>query len=175
MKRLSIAIVVGLFGVGWSLTAVAAEFTAVFPKDVERPWAGPEFWTNPMEDWRIADGRLEVLRPGANRNVHVLTRQLGPQEGTLEMSVRLGRIERGKTPTARHGITIAPAPSAAIRSSARCRSPVSRATRTRPSPTPCWRVTWPNTTRTSCSSPAINSTRAWAATASIARRSTWPC
>lgn len=99
MKRLCIAIVVGLFGMGWGMGAFADEFAAVFPKNVERPWAGPEFWTNPMEDWRIVGGRLEVLRPGADRNVHLLTRQLGPQEGTLEMSVRLGRIERSKTNT----------------------------------------------------------------------------
>ena len=49
----------------------------------ERVWIGPEFWANPMEDWRLARGELEVLRGGANRNVQLLTHQLGEQPGSF--------------------------------------------------------------------------------------------
>lgn len=71
----------------------AAEFTGSFTPGVTRPWIGPEFWSNPMEDWRLTNGRIETIRAGANRNVHVLTHQLGEKPGTLAMSVRLGRLD----------------------------------------------------------------------------------
>jgi hypothetical protein len=79
-------------------SANADEFVSAFPKDVKRPWAGPEFWTNPMEDWQISGGRLEVIRSGGNRNVHVLTRHVGTEQGTLSMSVVLGRVDGGTSP-----------------------------------------------------------------------------
>ena len=80
------------------VASAADEFVSSFPDKIERPWAGPEFWTNPMEDWRISGGRLEVVRGGGNRNVQVLTRQLGERKGTLEMSVVIGRADGGKSP-----------------------------------------------------------------------------
>lgn len=74
----------------------AADFNSNWTTVNDRVWAGPEYWANPMEDWRIADGRLECATGGGARNVHVLTRELGTREGNFEMSVRLGRIDQGK-------------------------------------------------------------------------------
>jgi hypothetical protein len=59
----------------------------------DRIWVGPELWANPMEDWRIHAGRLECTSGAPNRSVHVLTREVGKQAGTLTMTVRLGLIE----------------------------------------------------------------------------------
>ena len=70
----------------------AEEFRSAWPADAVRPWAGPEYWTNPLQDWRIADGRLECIASGGDRNVHLLTRQLGAAGGDLRMSVRLGTL-----------------------------------------------------------------------------------
>ena len=64
----------------------------------DRVWVGAEMWANPMEDWRIRDGRLECLRGGVGRSVHALTRQLKATEGQLEMSVKLGQLDRGQQP-----------------------------------------------------------------------------
>ena len=78
--------------------AVAAEengFHSAWPKGAERPWAGPEYWTNPLEDWRIQDGRLECVCPGGDRNVFLLTREVSDRQGALAMSVRLGRLDGG--------------------------------------------------------------------------------
>ncbi len=83
---------------GGGIAVADGEFASAFPSGVQRVWAGPEYWTNPMEDWQIANGRLEVVRPGPNRNVHILTRQLGRQAGTLEMSVLIGRADNGAAP-----------------------------------------------------------------------------
>ena len=86
-------------GVLFSLCVVAilsaAEFKGAFGAEGDRVWVGSEYWANPMEDWRVQDSRLECTRAGANRNVHVLTRELRVAKGTLKMSVRLGRLNQG--------------------------------------------------------------------------------
>jgi len=48
--------------------AVAGEFVSGWPKDAERVWLGPEYWSNPLQDWRVAGGRIECVRSGADRN-----------------------------------------------------------------------------------------------------------
>lgn len=58
----------------------------------DRVWLGAEYWANPLQDWRLAGGRIECIHAVADRNVHLLTRQLGPQPGHLLMSVRVGRV-----------------------------------------------------------------------------------
>ena len=76
--------------------ASAAEFASAWPAEAERIWVGPGYWANRLQDWRVAGGRLECVTSGADRNVHLLTRQLGAGEGDLKMSVRLGRLGEGK-------------------------------------------------------------------------------
>ena len=53
------------------------EFRSAWFTDAERTWIGPEYWANRLQDWRISAGRLECVRSGQDRNVHLLTRQLG--------------------------------------------------------------------------------------------------
>ena len=79
---------------GPSRTAAAGEnaFRSAWPQQAERPWAGPEYWTNPLEDWRIREGRLECTGAGGDRNVFLLTHEVSGREGTLALSVRLGRM-----------------------------------------------------------------------------------
>jgi alkaline phosphatase D len=66
----------------------ASDFQSAWPAGVERIWAGPEYWANRLQDWRIKNGRLECLLPASDRNVHLLTRALLPRNGELTMSVR---------------------------------------------------------------------------------------
>ena len=73
----------------------APEFRSAWHLMPDRPWAGPEFWTNPLQDWRVAGGRLECHKAAPSRNTHVLTRSLAAGAGTLTMSVRLGRLGDG--------------------------------------------------------------------------------
>lgn len=74
---------------------VAEQFGSQWQDSHDRVWLGPEYWANPMEDWRVADGRIECIRDGANRNVALLTRTLDGDDGRFEMSVRLGRLSSG--------------------------------------------------------------------------------
>lgn len=68
-------------------------FQTNFPKNITRTWIGPQYWTNRLQDWQINNGRLECLFAAADRNVHLLTHQVGTQEGEFRMSVRLGVIK----------------------------------------------------------------------------------
>ncbi|MFN7936460.1 MAG: hypothetical protein U0R19_24235 [Bryobacteraceae bacterium] len=76
--------------------AHAAEFHSQWQPDLSRPWLGPEYWANPMQDWRIRNGRLECFIAGADRNVFLLTREVNASKGDLTMSVKLGRLEEDR-------------------------------------------------------------------------------
>ncbi|MEM7393945.1 MAG: hypothetical protein AAF492_16525, partial [Verrucomicrobiota bacterium] len=92
MKTFNILAVFSLFSVAVS---AGEPFRSHWPEQTTRPWAGPGYWTNPMEDWRIADGRLECRRGGGNRNVHLLTHQLNEKNVRFQTSVLTGYLEGG--------------------------------------------------------------------------------
>jgi alkaline phosphatase D len=68
----------------------ASGFASQWDKSPDRVWLGAEYWANPLQDWRVAGGRIECVTAAANRNVQLLTRQLGEQPGDVAMSVRIG-------------------------------------------------------------------------------------
>src|SRR5579871_6198090 len=59
----------------------------------DRPWLGPQFWANPVQDWRLREGRMECFVSGGDRNVYLLTHDVVSTPGTLEMNVLVGRLE----------------------------------------------------------------------------------
>jgi hypothetical protein len=59
--------------------------------DIETPTlAGSEYHPSSLNDWQVSDDRIECLVSNENRNLKLLTRELGNQRGTLEMTVRVG-------------------------------------------------------------------------------------
>ena len=84
----------------------AAEFRSRWDVCHDRVWLGPEYWANPLQDWQIANGRIECSNPAVDRNVHLLTRQLADRRGTLDMSVRVGPVGGGVSPTGSVGFRI---------------------------------------------------------------------
>lgn len=59
--------------------------------DIETPTlAGSEYRPTSLKDWQVSDDRIECLVSDENRNLQLLTRELGNQRGTLEMTVRVG-------------------------------------------------------------------------------------
>jgi phosphodiesterase/alkaline phosphatase D-like protein len=87
---------VASFLCSFSLWAAAPPFQSNWPAPLSRPWPGPEYWSNPLQDWRIAGGRLENIAPGGDRNLYLLTRQIERARGTIEMSVRLGQLDAAR-------------------------------------------------------------------------------
>src|ERR1700734_3806325 len=70
-----------------------AAFHSGGPDDAERPWPGPEYWSNPLQDWQVHSGRLECIGAGADRNVALLTRVVAARTGDLMLAVRIGRLD----------------------------------------------------------------------------------
>lgn len=59
----------------------------------QRVWIGPEYWANPMQDWRVADNRLECVSSGGNRNVFLLTHELSSNDGgDFQTQITLGSL-----------------------------------------------------------------------------------
>src|SRR5262245_60533612 len=76
-------------------TQKSTDFGSCWEQSFDRVWLGPEHWANPLQDWRISGGRIECINAAINRNVHLLTRDLGHQAGELRMSVMIGRLGGG--------------------------------------------------------------------------------
>jgi phosphodiesterase/alkaline phosphatase D-like protein len=68
-------------------------FEGRWSKSPNRPWLGRDYWANPLQDWRVRDGRIECWVAGGDRNVYLLTHELSAQPGTLRMSVTFGRLD----------------------------------------------------------------------------------
>lgn len=56
-----------------------------------RTWLGPDYWANPLQDWRKKDGRIECHVSGGDRNVFWLTREVGAP-GDFTIAVTLGAL-----------------------------------------------------------------------------------
>lgn len=86
---LSVGLACGLLACSWQSTSFESDWDAA----PDRPWVGSDYWSNPLQDWRVQDGRLENIGSGGDRNVFLLTREISDREGTLAMRVRLGRLD----------------------------------------------------------------------------------
>jgi alkaline phosphatase D len=71
-------------------------FRSQWHRTHDRAWLGSAYWANPMEDWRIRNGRAEMVVAGPNRNVHLLTRRLGAGKGSFQIQMRVGSLDAGK-------------------------------------------------------------------------------
>jgi len=57
-----------------------------------RAWLGPDYWANPLQDWRSNANRWECHAAGGDRNVFWLSKEIAPTPTSFEMSVRLGTL-----------------------------------------------------------------------------------
>ncbi len=55
-----------------------------------RTWIGPEYWSNPMQDWQVEKGRLICNFAGPDRSVHLLPYSIENSTGNLETSLIVG-------------------------------------------------------------------------------------
>lgn len=71
------------------------DFVSNWPARVERTWIGPEYTAHPAAHWRLSEGRLECLQPGASHAVHLLSRRFGKHPGifSLRMQCRSMALE----------------------------------------------------------------------------------
>ncbi len=79
----------------WILGTGLAQANSLAPlqEGITRSWIGPEYWTNPLMNWRLSNGRIENTHGGWVNEVHSLTHQLKEGDGNFSMQVRLGSSE----------------------------------------------------------------------------------
>ena len=63
-----------------------------FNYNCSRPWIGPEYWANPLQDWQINDGRIECFVSGGDRNLFLLTHQLESNSLGFSTKVNVGSL-----------------------------------------------------------------------------------
>ena len=71
----------------------SSSFASKWESTNDRIWIGPEYWSNPLQDWRVQDGRVECVNAALERNLQLLTFDLNPENGSLKMSVIVGRVD----------------------------------------------------------------------------------
>lgn len=75
-----------------------ANFQADFDNINDRIWVGKDFWSIPLEEWRVIDGRLECNGEVAESRVNILTHLLSPDDGNFKISARMGLLKKSGSP-----------------------------------------------------------------------------
>lgn len=61
----------------------------------DRVWVGEDFWTVPLEDWRVANGRLEFTGAGQQNTCSVLPYLITNNGKPFTINVDMGLIKKG--------------------------------------------------------------------------------
>ncbi len=64
----------------------------------DRIWVGKNFWSVPLEDWKVEDGSLFCIGNVPNSRVNILTHVISAELGEYEISAKIGLTEKGKLP-----------------------------------------------------------------------------
>lgn len=63
------------------------EFSASFDNTHDRVWVGKDFWSVPLEDWKVENGQLHCVGTVPQSRVNLLTWVISPGTGDFEASV----------------------------------------------------------------------------------------
>ncbi|MEO1261311.1 MAG: alkaline phosphatase D family protein [Bacteroidota bacterium] len=66
-------------------------------KEIVRPWAGGEYWLNPLQAWEQKNGRLNVVASGGDRNCVLLTHELNGNGDYFAMEVSVENLVQNDT------------------------------------------------------------------------------
>lgn len=75
-----------------------SSFTANFDQINDRIWVGKDFWSVPLEDWKVEDGKLHCTGVVPNSRVNLLTHVIAPADGDFRASVKIMLEEKGEVP-----------------------------------------------------------------------------
>ncbi len=80
MQKIIIILLLTIFGA--SCTRPPKTIENLWPSEIERYWAGPQFLSVPAMDWKLDSGRLVCVTPGAAKGVVMLTKVIEhPMDG----------------------------------------------------------------------------------------------
>lgn len=71
------------------------DITYNFDQVPDRLWIGEDFWSVPIEDWHVKNGRIECNSSVQNAGVSLLSTVLGEAKSDFSISVNMGLIEAG--------------------------------------------------------------------------------
>ena len=92
----------GLFFVALLLIATSCKqnrtFEANFNNINDRVWVGKDFWSVPLEDWKVENGKLYCTGEIPNSRVNLLTHVISPELGDFKVSAKIMLTDAGKVP-----------------------------------------------------------------------------
>ena len=71
------------------------KFSADFNNINDRIWVGRDFWSIPLEDWKIENGKLLCQGIVPDSRVNILTYNLSPAKGNFKVSARIMLVDKG--------------------------------------------------------------------------------
>ena len=74
------------------------QFSANFDNTNNRIWVGKDFWSIPLEDWKVEDGKLFCTGKVPNSRVNLLTHVISPEAGDFEVSAKIMLTEKSDVP-----------------------------------------------------------------------------
>ncbi len=74
------------------------DFNFDFNNTNNRVWVGKDFWSVPLEDWKVEDGKLYCIGEVPNSRVNLLTHVLSPDAGDFKVSANISLTEKGEVP-----------------------------------------------------------------------------
>ncbi len=75
-------------------------FVADFDNTHDRVWVGKDFWSIPLEEWKVADGKLYCTGETPDAKVVVLTHVITNELGDYQVSAKFSLVDRGEVPGA---------------------------------------------------------------------------
>lgn len=75
-----------------------SSFTENFNSINDRVWVGKDFWSVPLEDWKVENGSLYSVGTVPEARVNLLTHLLSLEKGDFEVSVKIGLTDKGAVP-----------------------------------------------------------------------------
>lgn len=92
LKSLAVIMLVFISSCGDKMTSVLYDFNLVS----DRIWVGEDFWTVPLEDWRVNDGRIEFIGSGQQATCSLLPYRLVEGDKSFRVSFDAGLIRKGQ-------------------------------------------------------------------------------
>lgn len=73
-------------------------FVADFNNTNDRIWVGKDFWSVPLEDWKVEDGKLFCIGGIPDSRVNLLTHVIYPEAGDFQVSAKVMLTNKGNVP-----------------------------------------------------------------------------
>lgn len=96
--KLSTLTILAVFVLSFTSCTKKSEFSANFDNTHDRIWVGKDFWSIPLEDWKVEKGVLHCSGSVPDSRVNLLTHVLSPEEGNFQASAKIMLTEKGDIP-----------------------------------------------------------------------------